>query len=62
MTRKTTDALLFMILLVALAILGELAYGAEAPDSPPLIMYGVAIIGVITVIKSIMTSVSNRGE
>jgi len=62
MDQTTTDILLYLILLVSLSISFELAYGADAPENPPLFLSVVAIVGTITIIGSIVKGVGNQRD
>lgn len=43
---RTTDVLLFLILIVNLQVFSELVYGADAPRDPPIFIYAIGAIGL----------------
>jgi hypothetical protein len=51
---RTTDALLFLLLLVALQTYTELAYGIDQPSSPPLFVWGVGVVGLLVLVASLV--------
>ena len=51
---RATDVLLFLILLVSLQIYYELGYGADAPEDPPMLIVGVAVIGAVALLGSLV--------
>lgn len=51
---QTTDVLLFLILIVNLHVYYELVYGADAPRDPPLLIYGIAVVGIIVLLGDLI--------
>ncbi|WP_018257414.1 hypothetical protein [Halomicrobium katesii] len=51
---RTTDVLLYLILFVNLTMYYEMVYGADAPRDPPLFIYGIAGIGAIVLVGSLV--------
>jgi len=47
---RTTDVLLFLILIVNLMVYYELIYGPDAPRDPPMTIYGIAAIGFVALL------------
>ena len=47
---RTTDVLLFLILIVNLMVYYELVYGADAPRDPPMVLYSIAVIGLVALL------------
>lgn len=48
---RTTDTLLFLILIVNLMMYYQLVYADDAPRDPPMVLYGIAAIGLVALLS-----------